>query len=153
MPIWGAHRAADLQVLKFGKRHSVNHRGAVVEVGEYALHLQCAWRIAGMDGIITGSRDVYIPSGNPSDVPHEFDWEKGNLRDERLNRFFAQQSNRDLLVESIWADEVGSFRLDISGGFRLEIFPDDSLADEHWRLLKPDVDEPHFVVTGSRIQD
>jgi hypothetical protein len=85
MPLWGAHRAADLQVLKFGKRHLVPQRDKMVEVGEYALHLQCAWRIAGRDRIVVGSRDVYIPPGNPEDVPSDFDWEKANLRDDQLD--------------------------------------------------------------------
>ena len=42
LPLWGSHRAADIQVFKFGKKVlSKTSRGEQVEVGEYAIHVQC----------------------------------------------------------------------------------------------------------------
>jgi hypothetical protein len=110
-------------------------------------------------GLQDGTESLWVPAtftfrrGTLRIVPSDFDWEKANLRDDQLDNFFAQHSNRELVVEGVSADEVGSFKLDISGSFQLEVFPHDSLSDEHWRLLKPGVDERHFVVTGLGIQD
>jgi hypothetical protein len=30
-------------------------------IGEFALHIQCSWRIVGGEGIVTGSADYYEP--------------------------------------------------------------------------------------------
>ena len=36
----------------------------------------------------------------------------------------------------------------LEGGFVFEVFPDDSLNGEHWRLFN---DSPHIVLEGSRL--
>jgi hypothetical protein len=41
--------------------------------------------------------------------------------------------------------------LNLADAFALEVFPDDSLDDEHWRLFQPSRDLRHFVVTGAGI--
>ena len=44
-PLWDAGRAADLLWLALGPRQTIqDFRGKPREVGEYALHVQCAWR-------------------------------------------------------------------------------------------------------------
>jgi hypothetical protein len=153
MPLWGAHRAADLQVFKLGDRTPAkNHKGEQCEVGEYALHLQCVWRIRGPQGIVVGSGDLYYPKGDSVEIPEDFDWEKRNRRDERLTALLATDAKKPLLVERVSADEAGGFVLDMSRGFRLEAFPADSLPDEYWRLFKPGDLSTHFVVTGRGIE-
>ncbi len=57
------------------------------------------------------------------------------------------------MVTHAWADNVGSIRLHLTGGYALEVFPDDSLKDEHWRLFQPYTEELHFVLTGSGIEE
>src|SRR6266705_2143807 len=85
MPLWVGHRAGDMQMFQLGERRSAkNHRGEISELGEYALHLQCAWRIRGEEGILVGSGDLYYPKGDSDDIPKDFDWQKENRRDERL---------------------------------------------------------------------
>ena len=60
--VWGWGRADDLASFQFGqKREVVNSRGEVKTVGEYALHIQCDWRIIRGDEIVVGYRDVYSP--------------------------------------------------------------------------------------------
>jgi hypothetical protein len=39
----------------------------------------------------------------------------------------------------------------LSGDFTLDVFPDDSLDGEHWRLLQPGRATAHFVVRGGGI--
>jgi hypothetical protein len=147
------HRAADMQMFHLGNLTSVkSHRGELREVGEYALHLQCAWRICGPEGIVVGSGDLYHPKGDSEDIPAEFDWQKENRRDERLTALLTTSAEMPLRVERVSADEVGGFTLDLSQGFRLEAFPAYSSSDEYWRLFRPGDLNTHFVVTGRGIE-
>ena len=36
----------------------------------------------------------------------------------------------------------------LTRGFALDVFPDESLPGEHWRLFQPGNEKTHFVVTG-----
>src|SRR5260370_30724506 len=87
-PLWKCTRAADLASFQFRARSKVSgFRNVTKEVGEYALHVQCAWRIAREDRVIVGSRDLYYPADflEEEEVPPEFDWDRDpNLRDKRL---------------------------------------------------------------------
>jgi hypothetical protein len=122
------------------------------EVGEYALHLQCAWRIRGPRGIVVGSGDLHYPKCDSDDIPEDFDWQKENRRDERLTGLLTTGAEKPLMVEGVSGDETGGFVLNISRGFRLEVMPDDSLPHEHWRLLRPGELSSHFVVSGRGIE-
>lgn len=51
-----------------------------------------------------------------------------------------------LVVERVEGDEFGGFRLWLSGGHTLAVFPATSFPREHWRYLKPGSKEDHFVV-------
>jgi hypothetical protein len=145
------HRAADMQMFHLGDLIPVSHRGEPREVGEYALHLQAAWRICGPEGMVVGSGDLYHPKENSEDIPADFDWQKENRRDERLTALLST-SAIPLRVERVSVDDVGGFILDPSRGFRLEVFPTDSSSDEYWRLFRPGDLSTHFVVTGRGIE-
>lgn len=54
-------------------------------------------------------------------------------------------------MQSVTADTLGGCSLALSDGFSLEVFPDDSLGGEYWRLLRRG-NEEHFVVTGAGIE-
>jgi hypothetical protein len=60
--LWAANRAGEMATFQIGDRQTVRKfRGDMVEVGEYALHVQCPWRITrGLD-IVVGSSDLYYP--------------------------------------------------------------------------------------------
>jgi hypothetical protein len=137
----------------FGERRkSVTGRGTPREVGEWALHVQCAWRISQDSRIVVGDRDLYYPENyNQGDViPEEFDWDVGpNRRDRLLISLFAAH---DFVVQSIEVGTVGSLRLRLTRGISLEIFPNDSISIEYWRLFEPDKDGPHFVVTPKGLE-
>src|SRR4051794_36672784 len=77
LPLCKSHRGADMQGFHFGAQHSTTtRRGEPAVVGDYALHVQCAWCIVGPEGIIVGSRDVYYPPGDdPYDQPPDFHWD------------------------------------------------------------------------------
>jgi hypothetical protein len=54
-------------------------------------------------------------------------------------------------VQAVEVDGAGGFRLTLSDGHALEIFPDDSRGGEDWRLLSPATEARHFVVSGGRV--
>jgi len=158
LPLWDSGRAADLQWFHFGKSRTViTRKGTSKEVGDYALHVQCAWRILASDSIVVGSSDLYYPPGNPRDRPDDFDWEvpEGNRRDQRIRLFMQEHAAQPLVVTSVEADKVGSIRLSLTHGYSMEVFPDDSVNDEyseHWRLFQPSTETEHFVITGRGIE-
>jgi hypothetical protein len=153
--LWGFRRAADLAVFHFGARRVVSDRGSLLEVGDYALHLQCAWRIVRDETVLVGSGDVYYPPESVNGERAEsFDWDRGpNLRDLRLSALF-EETQQGFLVSRAQAENAGSFEISFELGLALQVFPDDSVQEhEHWRLFVPDSDKPHFVVTGTGIED
>jgi hypothetical protein len=114
--------------------------------GLYAIHVQCAWRLEGPAGIVTGSRDLWSPSGGRRrEPPWTFDRD-GNLQDEALGDLLCDHPgeagslvNRTslLVVEAATVDAALGFAPSLSGGYRFIVFPDGTKA-EAWRLLQPD---------------
>ena len=157
LPLWDAGRASDLVWFAFGGRRIVqDFRGQPKEVGEYALHVQCAWRFLRADTTIVGSRDLYYPTGwgmDSPDVPADFNWDVqgANRVDERLKVFFQNES-RDLIVNRVEPGLAGALQIFFKDETVLEIFPNDSFEGEHWRLFRPYRDESHFIVTGKGIE-
>jgi hypothetical protein len=153
-PLWSSGRTDDLEWFQFGQRRTVkSRRGDAKEVGEYALHIQCAWRIRHGDQVVVGGHDLYYPPEERDDRPEDFDWEVlgANRRDRRIAELF-QNETRQFLAGKIEVGEAGSFTILFDDEYALDVLPDDSLSDEHWRLFKPSSEEPHFVVTGKGLK-
>jgi hypothetical protein len=52
-----------LEWFQFGQHKTVKDaRGDTKEVGEYALHVQCAWLIRHSDQVVVASGDLYYPA-------------------------------------------------------------------------------------------
>jgi hypothetical protein len=149
--------AADMRTLQFGNTETRTSGGVV---GEYALHIQCPWRLEGDTGVITGSCDLYEPYGKSEQPNAPFDWEKGGSLQEKVLRELLKgydektkqivNSTNLLIVETVQADSGGGFYLTLSGGYRLLVFPDGTSC-EAWRLFKPTKERckptgKHFVV-------
>jgi len=126
--------------------------------GEFALHVQCAWRIEGAKGIVTGSSDLWRPISTDPDW-ESWNYENGNLQDALLHEWlggYDEQThsyiNLDerLRIEAIGADDCGGATFILSGGFRLVLFPEGS-EGEDWRLFEPRTDASHLVIEGGRI--
>jgi hypothetical protein len=154
LPLWGHGRTVSLVTFQLGGRRSrVDRRGEACEVGEYALHTESPWRLRGPDGIVTGSGDRFWPAGVSLDDRAGWDWDGSGLArcDELLDAYFAAGSAAPSRVEAVEVDGAGGFRLRLSDGCMLEVFPDDSRGGEDWRLLSPGTEEAHFVVAGGRV--
>lgn len=149
-----ARRAGSMRVFHFGPVRQLE-RGSI---GEYALHIQCPWRIETRDSIVTGQEDLW----EPFVVPDGFDWDAwtyetgDSLQDHRLASLLGGHDARTkshvnngelLVVESVEADDHGSASLALTGGFCLRIFPAGSRGEE-WRLFRPSEGTGHFVVSG-----
>jgi hypothetical protein len=150
-------RAADMEMLAFGEPRKVRtFKGDIKEVGEYSLHIQCPWRIMGPAGIVVGSHDVhYVSEASPheraSNSEEARDQIDHTLRDERMNSLLGASP---LFVESVQADSAGGFRLALTGGYTLEVFPDASPGGrlEMWRLLSPGTEREHFVMLSNSFE-
>jgi hypothetical protein len=155
-PLWGYSRAADMAHFSFGARKKrQNKHGKDYEVGEFALHISCAWRIAHGDQIVVGSWDLRYPTDYLSpdeDVPEDFDWDRDPNRRDRLMATFFNDETLAFLVEGVEVQAAGSMRILLDGGFSLDIFPDITTTYEHWRLFRSGQDEHHFVVTPRGIE-
>lgn len=157
MPLWDAGRAADLLWLAFGPRQIIkDFRGNPREVGEYALHVQCAWRFVQGEEVVVGNRDLYYPRGyrDPKEeIPREFNWDvQGANRCDAMLAALFEGGVKQFVVQRVVAGQVGELALLLERGLTLQIFPNDSLDDEHWRLFRPGSEEPHWVFKGQGLE-
>jgi hypothetical protein len=150
LPLWALGRAADLAWFEFGERRTVRtHLGNEKQVGDYALHIQCPWRITRGDKIITGRGDIFCtPEESDLPTPEDFDWQTGNRFDRIVVELFEQRSGQ-FTVHSVQVGEAGSLAIVLDDGYKLEVFPHDSESGEHWRFFKPYSDEPPLVFSGA----
>lgn len=156
LPLAVARDAADMKNFQFGAlRPHPSGRGTL---GEYALHIQCPWRLTQIGHIVTGSEDYYQPEETDKEVDLE-DWRAGNLQRKRLGEVLQSfdsatrswvNGTDELVVESVAADDFGGFELILSGDFRVQVFPCGSRG-EYWRFFEPGGDGPHLVVKDSLI--
>jgi len=159
-PFWKASRATDMEMLHFGERHpSTTKKGAPIEYGEYALHIQCAWRITHLDEIVVGRNDLYYPPDGSFEFPEGVKWniDLKNMRDVRMKAFMQEHADSPLVVTSIEAHRAGAVSIFFTGDYVLELFPDNSSNGykednnmEEWRFMNGRND--HFVVMANGIQ-
>jgi len=128
--------------------------GADGSWGQYALHLQCPWRLDGPAGVVTGQGDLWEHA--TLDLPPAgWSYEQGdNLQDARLGallvgrdartRSWANNTPGFLVVTDVEATEHGDLIVALSGGYKLRVWPDSSRG-EAWRFFVPQTDAPHFV--------
>lgn len=157
LPLWAANRAANMISFQFGVPvRAPTGRDPDRLVGEYALHLQCAWRLSATDGVITGASDIFVPAHDDADDSYRWDKPGASLVDVHLARWIAAHAGAPLCVASITVDRCGGFVLQLPREAAVEVFPDAGRAShnvrEMWRLLQPGQDTPHFVYLNQRTQ-
>lgn len=153
-------RWPDLRGFHFGELRP--YRGRTV--GEFALHVQCVWRVEGPGGMLTGWYDLWEPAldlrGDDLECwDHERD---GNLQDRRIAEWLGhraphpevcREAGSRPVVLAARATTCGGAEIDFSDGCRLTLFPAGSVGED-WRLFRPgdgDKEVPHFVVAGGRV--
>jgi hypothetical protein len=150
LPLSIARRAADMRGFHFGKIKS--HRSGTS--GEFALHIQCAWRIEGSEGIITGYGDLWKPK-DEDEWEEDWDYEKGeNLQDWKLKELLGSYDSKTrspvnlsekLIVESVEITTLGDLIIKLSGGYQIVTFSECSRG-EMWRFFSPGTDDDHICM-------
>jgi hypothetical protein len=124
--------------------------------GEFALHMQCPWRVSGVGGVVAGSSDMLVPA-DPDDAAFDSGRPGAALGDAHLLRWLDAHAGAPLLVTGVQIDRCGGFVLQLSEEFAFEVFPDASTAPdderEQWRLFEPARGTPHFVVSNRGVDD
>jgi hypothetical protein len=148
LPLYSISRVSNMLILYFGKMREVaTRRGGKVMIGEWALHIQCAWRLCRLGRIVVAYRDYYYdPDGDSLK-----DWEtSGKSRFDQVAAALCIEFGAAApFVLTVTTDDVGGFSLALNYDLRLDVFPDDSNCDEyaeHWRLFQPRTGNDHFVV-------
>ncbi len=152
-----ARRAASMRNFQFGAIHQMP-RGSV---GQYALHIQCPWRLESPAGVVTGFSDLWQPAAEAPDM----DWDTwdydthDNRQDLQLRHLLGGYDERThslvnhtglLVVEAVTADSYGGAVIHLSGNYRLVLVPTGSRG-EHWRLFQPQSDAPHLVCEDTSV--
>jgi len=145
-----ARNAGNMKGFHFGNRKRTARR----LVGEYAIHIQCPWRMQYDGRIITGSADYYTRADDNDDP----DWEPGTISGHLQNQILGRilqgfdaetrshiNETEYLFVTAVDADTFGGAEIHMTGGYDLVLFPCASRGEE-WRLIQPGSDAPHFVV-------
>lgn len=148
LPLFDSNRAADIQSFSFGREHDLPFRfprpgkPASRKVGEYALHVQCAWRVIGPAGIEVDSRDLLEPAPPDAD---QFDWRgfDPSLRDVRMRQWLTAVR----MVVDVTADNAGRITLALTNDYSLDVTPDRTQRSEWWRFFRAIDESPHFVMT------
>ena len=138
-------RASTTVWIQFGQLKRVKtYKGSFKEVGKYALHIQCPWRLINSESkIIIGSGDIFIPKDK-------------NLNDDtfidEFNALFdviAKDIPDKIIVNKVEADETGSVKIKFKNAWELLILVDTSYNDEYyenWRFFEPGTQKDHFVI-------
>ena len=122
---------------------------------DYSLHLMCPWRLRTDTELLVGYGDYWRPAA--ADTPDDA-YERGKVgarwRDVRCATARASVGG-SAVVEAVETDGLGGFVLTLSGGLRLEVFPDASRAPhdevEFWRMFESGGKSEHFVVGSNGI--
>ncbi|MDP9311233.1 MAG: hypothetical protein M3R24_10155 [Chloroflexota bacterium] len=151
------NRAADMRVFQFGTLRAVAGR----TVPDFALHIQCPWRIQQGDRLITGRSDLW----QPADSTNSIDWDtwnydaNANLQDAKLKEMLGgdgpatrtiENQTDHLLVETVAMDAFRGITISFSGGYQLVVFPA-GVRGEQWRLFQPTAEQPHLVCEDERV--
>lgn len=154
LPLEDMGRSGNLVWFSFGKPSMVeDRRGKMRKVSEYALNVQCSWRIIKEDQILVASRDIYIPSQRWKGLEEDFNWDvEGMNRCDERSKEFIRNTKFKIAIEKIQADNIGGVKLFFTEQYVLEILPDDSTQEEFWRFFIPGNLNSHFVVAGNGIE-
>ena len=136
LPLTRTTRAANMECLKFGTVYRTDKDGKENNVGEFALHLQCPWRLTNENEIIVGNGDLYQQAEETAEYNENYDYFEfnANLRDVKLDKLIKDKT---ITIISAQADKFGGLEICFDNNITLTVFPDiTSKADnENWRLI------------------
>ncbi|MGF6305365.1 MULTISPECIES: hypothetical protein [Paraburkholderia] len=132
------NRAADMLTLGFGDLRPVtNFRGVIKHVGEWALHIQCPWRLEEAAQVVATQEDL---SGSD---------ERAYATADHLRGLLVERG--PCTVDSVSVSDDAGMIVSLSRGFRLVVTPDGIEGAEDWRFFAPGVDAAHLVIKGGDV--
>jgi hypothetical protein len=155
LPLSIARDAADMKMFHFGQIRTSGSGS----IGEYALHVQCPWRIVSEEAVVTGSLDRFEPPQAQTEIDED-DKQFGTLQRVRLAALLKgyHDTNRSLInateqfvVLSVKADRYGGLDIALSAGHRLQVFPCGSIGED-WRFFETG-GKPHLVIGASSAEE
>ena len=151
--IYRVGRAAAMCWIHIGKPVKIMTRSEMRVVGEYALHIDCPWRLLTKyrSEIVLGSADIFCPSSsNEQDQNFVWDVQGNNLFDEKAERIFSKLS--EIIIQSAEMSPINDLTLTLSNGLLLQCYVNQSSDEECWRLFKPNQNAGDLIVTGQGIK-
>jgi hypothetical protein len=146
-PLVRMNRAASLAMFGFGRLlDGTSFRGEPRKYPEHSLHVEYCWRFIGSDGlVVVGSRDIWYPSGDPSNEPDDWQWDSpgANRFDEKSDELL--RAEEAMVVQSVQGSNAGDLTIGFNGSQSLELIIDNSLPCEQWRFFSGQ--GGHLVVT------
>jgi hypothetical protein len=167
LPLRETHRIVDMQVFGFGdlvpnsgedrrRAAAIAARPRRAEVPEFALHVQCRWRIVRNGSILVGAADIFWPGAESEVAYQEFDNDGARSRRDELVDSFMAHGQDSHVVRKIEGASTGDARIQFVDGYALELWPDHRSGaeadgpDEYWRFFR-DRDR-HFVVGAGGVE-
>ena len=124
---------------------------------EYALHLQCSFRICKDNEIAIANLDMFEPTKAVEESP-SFSWDTFNYDIQGINLYdeWAKKYNQDkethVIVQDITVNAFGDLLIHCSQGLFIEVIVNDSM-NECWRFFELTADEQHLVISGQGIME
>lgn len=147
-PLLYVSREADMLDIGFGEYIPfINHKGEHTKKPQFALHVQCPFRLVSKSGeIIVTAFDMYLNENGEYMQENEWDKLNTNRYDRILNNW--KLVNTKLVVESISINNRGDLFVVLNNEDTIEVFVNNSTNHECWRLLSFNTDKEHLVVSG-----
>jgi hypothetical protein len=150
LPVWGPDRDSNMLALQLGERRASPIRDDPArEVGAYALHVFCAWRLVRGAVILAGSGDLFTPA-DPDEELESFDYDATGATwwDEQVAAHLGGGAERRVTMAE--GDALGGARLTFDDGAVLELFPNSSRNEhfetEFWRVIDRGASAAPFAV-------
>jgi hypothetical protein len=133
--------------LHFGEIREVTASGGKKEVGDWAIHVQCPWRVCKCGRVVVAYHDFYYDDNG--DALEDWDIPGQSRFDSVAAMLCAEFEAVPPIVTGVEPGDVGGFSTHLSQNYRLDVFPDTSLGQsEHRRLFQPALHAEHFVVSS-----
>jgi hypothetical protein len=140
-------RAADMQWFQFGEAVTrTNRAGQTRTVGQYALHVQCAWRIMRGATVVVGSDDIGYDARGTATAAVADSNQRSTWRDARVAKLVSHEALR---VTTVDISDVAFARFELNHTYALQLLPMTSIVGERWRLLRNIEPTKHWIVSDS----
>lgn len=137
--------------ISFGRVAAMPWINFAYENSEFALHLQCSFRVRDNFDILVTNSEVFEPSAlalKKADYSDDtFDWDiQGNNRYDEWVADLSDSLLQDLSVVDVKVSKYGDLTVLLNHGIGIDVFVN-SAMDKCWRLFEIDSEE-HLVITG-----